>query len=228
MSEATEKLRADILNDPSVVLEDSEVMRALLHAQDAANGDRVVDLRNVFLERLEQRLERLEDTHASVIAAAFDNMAGTNQVQRAVLAVLEPRDFPSFLDVLQNEVASILGVDMVRLCIESKSQSGGLPHAVITPMEPGSIREVILNGRDVAMRKVTLRAAGPNKARVFTAAAGRVKSEALLRLDLGQKQLPALLAFGSEHIDRFSPDQGIDLLTFFAEAFERILRRWVA
>lgn len=226
--DADDKLKADILADPSIVLEDSAVMRALLHAQDEANGERVVDLRNVFLERLEQRLERLEDTHANVIAAAYDNMAGTNQVQRAVLAVLEPRDFPSFLDVLQNEVASILGVDMVRLCIESKTQDGALPHAVITPLEPGMVREIILNGRDVAMRKVTLRAAGPNKARVFTAAAGRVNSEALLRLDLGQKQLPAMLAFGSENIDRFSPEQGVDLLTFFAEAFERILRRWVA
>jgi len=226
--DAVEKLKSDILADPSVVLEDSDVMRALLNAQDEANGARVVDLRNVFLERLEHRLERLEDTHANVIAAAYDNMAGTNQVQRAVLAVLEPRDFPGFLDVLQSEVASILGVDMVRLCIESKTKDGALPHAVITPLEPGLVREIILNGRDVAMRKVTLRKAGPNKARVFTAAAGRVKSEALLRLDLGQKQLPALLAFGSENVDRFSPEQGIDLLTFFAEAFERILRRWVA
>ena len=51
-----EKLKAEILADPSVVLEDSAVMRALLHAQDEANGERVVDLRNVFLKRLEQRL----------------------------------------------------------------------------------------------------------------------------------------------------------------------------
>lgn len=226
--EPIDKLKADILADPSVVLEDSEVMRALLHAQDEANGERVVDLRNVFLERLEQRLERLEDTHASVIAAAYDNMAGTNQVQRAVLVVLEQRDFQSFLDVLQSEVASILAVDTVRLCIESKSQNSALPHAVITPLEPGSIREIVTNGRDVAMRKVTLRAAGANKTRVYTASAGRVKSEALLRLDLGQKQLPAMLAFGSENADRFGPEQGVDLLTYFAEAFERVLRRWVA
>ncbi len=226
--DAVDKLKAEILADPSVVLEDSAVMRALLHAQDEANGERVVDLRNVFLERLEGRLARLEDTHASVIAAAYDNMAGTNQVQRAVLAVLEPRDFQSFLDVLQSEVASILAVDTVRLCIERQGESNELPHAVITPLEPGAIREIITNGRDVAIRKVTLRAAGPNKARVFTASAGRVKSEALLRLDLGQKHLPALLAFGSENEERFGPEQGVDLLTFFAEAFERILRRWVA
>ncbi len=226
--DTAKKLKADILADPSVVLEDSDVMRALLHAQDDARGERVVDLRNVFLERLEQRLERLEDTHASVIAAAYDNMAGTNQVQRAVLAVLEPKDFQGFLDVLQSEVAHILGVDTVRLCIESQSQASSPPHGVITPMEPGSIREIITNGRDVAMRKVTLRRAGSNKMRVFTASAGRVKSEALLRLDLGQKQLPAMLAFGSDNVDRFGPEQGVDLLTFFAEAFERILRRWVA
>lgn len=228
MSDEIEKLKFDILNDPSVVLEDLDVMRALLHAHDDANGDRVVDLRNVFVERLEERLDKLEDTHRNVIAAAYDNMSGTDQVQRAVLAALEPRDFPGFLNVVQNEITSILQVDVARLCIESNTKNGPLPHAVITPLAPGKINEYLTGGRDVAPRKITLRACPKDKATVYTAAAGRVKSEALIRLDLGQKQLPALLALGSEAADRFASDQGTDLLTFFAAAFERVLRRWVA
>ncbi len=224
----SDNLKTAILNDPATVLDDPDVMRALLHAHDNSNGAKVVDLRGVFVERLERRLDKLEDTHRNVIAAAYDNMSGTNQIQRAVLAVLEPNTFPDFLDAVQKELAHILSVDVVRLCIESNSNDDSLPHAVITPLEPGAIRRYLVGDRDVAMRKITLRPCRTDKSTVFTAAANRVSSEALLRLDLGQKQLPALLALGSNDVDRFSHEQGVDLLSFFNSAFERILRRWVA
>ncbi len=221
-------LKSAILNDPAAVLDDTDVMRALLHAHDNSNGDKVVDLRGVFVERLETRLNKLEDTHRNVIAAAYDNLSGTNQVQRAVLAALSPNTFPAFLDAVQTEIAHILSVDVVRLCIESNSADSSLPHAVITPLEPGAVRAYLVGNQDIAMRKITLRPCRTDKSTIFTASANRIGSEALLRLDLGQKQLPALLALGSEDVDRFAYDQGVDLLSFFASAFERILRRWVA
>lgn len=224
----SDDLKSAILNDPAAVLEDADVMRALLHAHDDSNGEKVVDLRGVFVDRLEKRLDRLEDTHRNVIAAAYDNMSGNNQIQRAVLAALEPTTFPDFLDVVQNDIANILSVNVVRLCIESKSADNSLPHAVITPLEAGAIRKYLVGDRDIAMRKITLRPCRSGVSTVFTAATNRVSSEALLRLDLGQKQLPALLALGSEDVDRFAYDQGVDLLSFFSSAFERILRRWVA
>ena len=64
-------------------------MRALLAADRSALGRNVVDLRGVLVDRLEERLDRLEDTHREVLAAAYENVAGTNQVHRACLALLE-------------------------------------------------------------------------------------------------------------------------------------------
>ena len=68
-------------------------MRALLQADRSAKGRNVVDLRGVLVDRLEERLDRLEDTHREVLAAAYENVAGMNQVHRACLALLEPDDF---------------------------------------------------------------------------------------------------------------------------------------
>ena len=82
-----------ILADPALILEDHELMRALLQADRSAPGRNVVDLRGVLVERLEERLDRLEDTHREVLAAAYENVAGTNQVHRACLALLEPGRF---------------------------------------------------------------------------------------------------------------------------------------
>ena len=83
-------------------------MRALLQADRSAMGRNVVDLRGVLVDRLEERLDRLEDTHREVLAAAYENVAGMNQVHRACLALLEPADFAGFLKVLTCDIAPIL------------------------------------------------------------------------------------------------------------------------
>ena len=75
----------------------------------------------MLVDRLEERLDRLEDTHREVLAAAYENVAGTNQVHRACLALLEPADFADFLRVLTREVAPILGVEVIRLGLEGEA-----------------------------------------------------------------------------------------------------------
>ena len=46
------------------------------------------------------------------------------------------------------------------------------------------------------------------------------RREALLRLDIAGTT--GLLAFASQDPDRFGPDQGVDLLTFFGSVVERL------
>lgn len=224
---AAELLKAAILEHPEAVLADADVLRALIGAQDKADHN-VVDLRARFLAELEGKLGMLEDTHRTVIAAAYENLSGTNQVQRAVLTLLEPDSFSALLDALQRELPPILGIDVVRLCLESGTSDVELPHPVITPMRPGTIRVAATGNPNTPQRVVILRASGPHTVRLFTGAAGRVKSEALLALDLGAGRLPALLALGASDPAHFSPDQGGDLLHFMARAVERLLRRWLA
>jgi len=84
------EVKNTILRDPRIILEDRVVIQALIEA-NGAQGRNVVDLRGVLVDRLEDRLDRLEDTHRDVIAAAYENLAGTNQIHRAVLTILEPR-----------------------------------------------------------------------------------------------------------------------------------------
>ena len=53
--------------------------------------------------------------------------------------------------------------------------------------------------------------------------ATRARSEALLRLELPDGA--GLLAFGAHDPDRFGPEQGVDLLTFFASVVQRLISR---
>ena len=227
-------LRDLILAEPERLLEDRDVMNALVAANERAMGANIVDLRGIAMRRLETRLDRLEDTHRSVIAAAYENLAGTNQIHRAVLQLLEPASFEGFIAALKGEVAQTLRVDTVRLVLETAQEDGRSDPALqkmgaVMQVGPrGHVGQYLSNGRNAAVRPVVLRATTALAATVFGPQAADLRSEALMQLDLGKGRLPGLLAFGSEDPHMFRPTHGTDLLTFFAGVFERQMQRWLA
>ena len=226
------ELRERLITDPEMILDDTDIMRALISANERAMGGNVVDMRGVAMDRLEARLDRLEETHRAVIAAAYENLSGTQQVHRAILRMLDPMDFEAFLRDLDGEVAHILRVDHVRLVLESvqvendaaMDAAGG----VLSVAEPGFIKTYLTGQRDIEARQVTLREVDGGDVRIYGRDAARLRSEACLMLDFGETCLPGLLVMGSEDAQQFGPQQGTDLLAFFAGVFERSMRRWLA
>ena len=229
-----EELKDKIISEPDVVLDDRDIMRALISANEKSLGGNIIDLRGIAMERLESRLDRLEDTHRSVIAAAYDNLAGTNQIHRAVLAMLDPTGFEGFLKGLGGDVAAILRVDCIRLVLESTANAEGEIAVrrlgdVLSVVRPGFIDAYLTQGREgVPTRPVTLRQLRPESELLYGGSAEWINSEALLKLDFGVGRLPGMLAFGSEDPHQYRPNQATDLLAFFAGVFERQMRRWLS
>jgi uncharacterized protein YigA (DUF484 family) len=225
-------IRDKIISEPDVILEDMDVMRALVGANDRQMGDNVVDMRGLAMDRMEARLSTLENTHQSVIAAAYENLAGTQQIHRAILRMLDPIEFESFLKNLAGDVADILRIDGIKLVLESaQSETQGLAAKLgdaLIVAEPGSINRYLNHTPEAPERQVTLRRLKSAEESVFQTSMPEVRSEACLRLDFGQGRLPGLLVMGSATADQFNPAQGTDLLAFFAGVFERSMRRWLS
>ena len=224
--------RDRIIAAPETLLEDSAVMNALISANERAMGSNVVDLRGIAMERLENRLDRLEDTHRTVIAAAYENLAGTNQVHRAIMQLLDPLTFEDFLKALNAEVAPTLRVDCVRLVLESVQ---GEAEAALRKLgdvlyvaESGFIGDYLSGGRNVPLRSVVLRQVQPSSDTLYGDKSGWIRSEALMKLDFGKGRLPGMLVLGAEDPHQFKPNHGTDLLAFFAGVFERTMRRWLS
>lgn len=226
------ELRELILSEPETLLEDRDVMNALVAANERALGTNIVDLRGIAMLRLETRLDRLEDTHRSVIAAAYENLAGTNQIHRAVLQLLDPIDFTEFLKALAGPVAQTLRSDSLRLIFESHHAEGDAATQrlgdVLLLREPGFVTSYSALPPMMAPRPVVLRQIDQASPEIYGPRASYIHSEALLRLDFGPGRLPGMLLLASEDPHHFRPAQGTDLLAFFAGTFERIMRRWLA
>ncbi len=227
-----EDLREAIMAKPDTILDDQAVMQALIAANEKSMGGNIIDLRGIAMERLEARLDRLEDTHRSVIAAAYENLAGTNQVHRAILRMLDPTEFETFLRDLGGEVSEILRVDAISLVLESVQNEGSKVikklDDVLTVVEPGFTDDYLTQGRGGQPRQVTLRQVQQGSERIYGERAAWIRSEACLKLDLGNGRLPGLLVMGAEDPHHFTPQQGTDLLGFFAGVFERSMRHWLS
>ncbi|SLN32458.1 hypothetical protein ROA7450_01481 [Roseovarius albus] len=230
--ETLDALRDKIIAHPDFILEDQELMHALIAANERAMGANIVDLRGIAMKRLEARLDRLEETHRSVIAAAYENLAGTNQIHRAILRMLDPADFENFLKDLGTEVANILRVDYVKLVIESMQDEEDTTISklgdVLVTAKPGFVAEYTQTGTSPSGRVVVLRQIEQGSAKVFADDASFVRSEACLQLEFGRGRLPGLLVMGAKDPQQFTPQQGTDLLAFFGGVFERAMRRWLS
>ncbi len=224
--------RDRILAAPETLLDDTGVMNALIAANERAMGSNVIDLRGIAMERLESRLDRLEDTHRTVLAAAYENLAGTNQVHRAILQLLDALNFADFLKVLNAEIAPTLRVECVRLVLESVQgeEAANLARLgdVLHVARGGFVGAYLAAGRNGLSRPVVLRQVQPASDVLYGDKAGWIRSEALMRLDFGTGRLPGMLCLGAEDPHQFKPNHGTDLLAFFAGVFERTMRRWLA
>jgi uncharacterized protein YigA (DUF484 family) len=225
-------LREAIISQPNVILDDKDLMQALIAANERAMGGNIVDLRGIAMDRLESRLDRLEDTHRSVIAAAYENLAGTNQVHRAILRMLDPVEFETFLRDLSGEVSEILRVDATKLVLESVQNDSDTTvkrlGEVLSVAEPGFIDHYLSQGRGGQVRKVTLRQVQNASETIYSDKADWIRSEACLKLDFGDGRLPGMLVMGAEDPHMFGPQHGTDLLAFFTGVFERAMRRWLS
>ncbi len=223
------ELRARLLADPSLILDDRDLMKALAVARETAAGDNVVDIRGRAMEALETRLDRLEAAHESVISAAYANQTGMNTIHRAVVSLLEPVDFAGFLENLESGVAPLLRVESLHLLMETGAEE------VVPELEgplrmvpEGTIARLLAGGRrSLRGEEIVLRRAIPDTRPYHGTPRAPIKSEALLPLDLGPGRWPALLLLGSTEGARFQPADGTDLLRFLSQVFRLVLIGWL-
>ena len=211
--------RDRLLADPGAILADRDRMRALVAAREAEVGDNVIDIRGRAMQALETRLDRLESTHESVIAAAYDNQSGMAVIHRAVLGLLETADLADFITALQTDIAPLLRIETLRLVVEDDPALDLPRDAVAVPH--GTIDRILTAGRraprgdDIVLRAALV---------VTRPLHGRtIASEALLPLDLGPARPRTVLLMGSSDPTRFMPAHGTDLLRFFGQVFRMAL-----
>ena len=194
------------------------------NAEPAVRGrGAVVDLQCYMLERLRGELDSLRGTIDGMVTNSRANLNHQIRVHQAVLALVAAGSFEHLIETVTTDLAIILDLDVVTLCVEPAE--GSLPPRRISGLQqlaPGTI-EALLGGKRAALLRPEI-AGDPE---IFGAAAGLVRSDALIRLDIAEAAPPTLIAFGSRQPDHFHPGQGTELLNFLARVLEITIRAWL-
>ncbi|MGF1624325.1 MAG: DUF484 family protein [Alphaproteobacteria bacterium] len=189
-------------------------------------GGSVIDLQRYMVERLRSDIDQVEVRNAHLVDTSRENLVGQRRIHEGVLAMLGAGSFEQLIEVVTTDLAIHLDIDVVSICIESakKLPEAPLRHSLII-MDEGLVDEVMGIGVDCILRDAGVPA--PDRELVFGGGAGLIDSDALLRIQPHPSTPQGILALGSREPDKFSPDQGTELLLFLARCFELSLRTWV-
>ncbi|MBI3516083.1 MAG: DUF484 family protein [Proteobacteria bacterium] len=225
---AAADVAAYLRRHPDFLINRPELL-AVLAAPAREMGDGVVDLQRFMVERLRTDVARLKLVQRKLVATSRANLQNQTRVHSAVIAMLAATTFEHLITVVTEELTLLLDIDAVGLCIETAPAKARLgPNAAalaagVQVLEPGSVDELIGTGHDVLLRSDVV-----GDAALFgAAAAGLVRSDALVRLKVSSAAPIGLLALGARKPGVFHPGQGTELLTFLAQVIEHSIRAWL-
>jgi len=195
-------------------------------AESGHDGAGVIDLQRYMVERLRSDMDQVQVRNARLIDTSRENLVGQRRIHEGVLAMLGAGSFEQLIEVVTTDLAIHLDIDVVSICIESakKLPEAPLRHSLMI-MDEGMVDDVMGVGIECVLRDAGV--AAPDRELVFGAGAGLIDSDALLRIQPHPSTPQGILALGSREPDKFSPDQGTELLLFLARCFELCLRTWV-
>jgi uncharacterized protein YigA (DUF484 family) len=196
---------------PDFLSSQSDLLRTLTPPPRHKGGN-VVDMQAFIIERL-------RTDHDDLLTTSRGNMAGQSRVHEAVLAFLSARSLEHLVHLVTTDLAVILGLDVVALCVESAEAESA---AGVRVLPPGTVNRLLDGGHELRLDGET--EADPA---VYGGIGALVRSQALIRLEFGGKDSTGLLALGSREEGKFHARQGKELLTFLARVTECCVRSWL-
>ena len=200
-------------------------LAAMLAPPDAQRGREkgVIDFQQFQVKRLQADLVRQGEARDEVVAHARAGLNLATRIHASVLALLECRSFEEMIAAITTDVAVYLDVDVAALMIEAPQQS-------VLRIRRSDIRLVTAGQVDSWLgprRNVLMRQNAEGDPAIYGSAAGLVRSEALLRLEVSRHAPVGMLAFGSRKADTFQEGQTAELFGFLARVVERCVRMWL-
>ena len=210
--------RQKILENPDLILLDKELLLALIKDSDFPDEEKLVDIRNVFLKKLGEKVEKLKSTNSQIIQHAYENQLGIKKIHKCCLETIETKDIDALFKFLCFKATEILGVDIIKIVVSDNMFS----NFNIENCNFKSDEEITKFVQKVGITKgksVRLKNVANDKKREHEQLITReesTKSEAIISLSINNK-FKGFILFESARESTFSVDQSTDYLEFFAQ-----------
>jgi len=216
--------RQKILENPDLILLDKELLLALLKDSDFPDEENLIDIRNVFLKKLGEKVEKLKSTNSQIIQHAYENQLGIKKIHKCCLKTIETRDIDALFKFLCLKATEILRVDVIKIVVSDNTFSNSNIQNCILKSNEEIIKFAqkigITKGKTVRLTNVV----NDKKieAEQLITREESTKSEAIISL-LVNSEFKGFLFFESVDQSTFSVDQSTDYLEFFAQVISKHL-----
>jgi len=210
---------------PEFLIDHPDLFRILTTPSRWEEGDTLIDLQSVMLEKLREESQELKDAANLLINTTRSNIMIQTRTHAGAVAVLSAVGLENLIHVICYDLPMLLDVDAVSLCFETGDQgSEELGNDDIRWLSPGVVDTILGGGEKFAK----LLEFTTDDGAIFGEAAGLVQSAAMVRLSPGGAIESGLLALGAREQGAFHSGQGTDLLIFIARIVDFCLHRWLA
>ena len=228
-----EKLREEILAKAHEILNDETSLRALIEASDKNLGNKIVDIRSVAIKKMDGELKKLKRSNQQVIATAYENLVGMKQVHQVVLKSLEQNNFDEFVTNLNTEACDVLRVDCIKLGLETHSllqntEKNSSKLSKLLDLYPVNFVDTYISqGENNGSDDIILRPIPKGSEQLYGKISKTLRSEGCIKLKIGSEKIVGILALASKEREKFTAQQGVELLKFMGSAFERRISHWL-
>ena len=216
--------RQKILENPDLILLDKELLLALLKDSDFPDEENLIDIRNVFLKKLGEKVEKLKSTNSKIIQHAYENQLGIKKIHKCCLKTIETKDIGALFEFLCLKATAILRVDVIKIVVSDNTFSNSnIQNCILKSNE-----EIIKFAQKIGITKgKTVRLTNvindkKKEPEQLIAREESTKSEAIISL-LVNSEFKGFLFFESVDESTFSVDQSTDYLEFFAQVISKHL-----
>ncbi len=216
--------RQKILENPDLILLDKELLLALLKNSDFPDEKNLVDIRNIFLKKLGEKVEKLKSTNSQIIQHAYENQLGIKKIHKCCLETIETKEIATLFKFLCSKAAEILQVDVIKIVFsENIFSNSNIENCILKSDEEitkFAQKVGITKGKTVRLKNVVNTKKREDE-RLITIEEN-TKSEAIISLSV-KNEFKGFLFFESIAETTFSVDQSTDYLEFFAQVISKHL-----
>ena len=216
--------RQKILENPDLILLDKELLLALLKDSDFPDEENLIDIRNVFLKKLGEKVEKLKLTNSQIIQHAYENQLGVKKIHKCCLETIQTISVDALLKFLCLKSTEILRVDGMKIVLSDKIFSNTtIENCILKSDEEISNfaeKAGITKGKLVRLKNVVEEKKRDSRGIIIRDVS--TQSEAIMSL-LVNKKIMGFIFFESFNEATFSVDQSTDYLEFFAQVISKKL-----
>jgi len=208
-SSAEELVQNFLKKNKNFFIKHPELLKELQFPLKDEGSDKVIDLQVYRYKKINQENIDLQNQMTQILLAGKSHMQSQKRILRSSLKILNSKSLAKVFSVILSDFKTLLGCEYIN-CFSTNNNIG------INEVQKIDTRVAKSYFRDKAMTNLNQNPKGvllffPNKS-------PQIKSYILLKINFQEDMF--VVAMGSKDINKFNPDQQVDLIEYLIKIIE--------